>query len=360
MFHGSGVNRRGVLLFALGTTTTAFVAPNRWKKPVIESLLLPAHAQTSPSPASSVRTFRLLCSDNAEVNMTVHQFLSGDRKLLGNYKTLPTFNSNTDSWVLRNPYEAGDFLLSEGAFRTKYQPILDASSECDSTPPQSEDEDLRQFAVTCSTNDTISVDVFQHYNTGSGEILGNYVTSPRRDGDTIDVSAAQPYRADLFKLNQSQFIAAYQPELDASPECSQQRCEDEDITIELSHPFANFSEFSVNKLDIFFPLKLTGTAEVVDITASIVGSGNVSDDWYEVVSAPSSISPAAPNQTVHVRYRVDRITDEACLNSFFVEGQKPLVQLVVRGRCATNASITTEARLGTIGANCVFIKGLTP
>lgn len=45
--HGSLVSRRRMMGAAVAVTAVAPVLPSRWTKPVIDSILLPAHAQTS-------------------------------------------------------------------------------------------------------------------------------------------------------------------------------------------------------------------------------------------------------------------------------------------------------------------------
>jgi len=58
MSHQPNVNRRAAIRRSLGVAAGAAVfAPTSWKKPVIENVLLPAHAQTSPPPEDSTPLF---------------------------------------------------------------------------------------------------------------------------------------------------------------------------------------------------------------------------------------------------------------------------------------------------------------
>jgi len=46
-------SRRREVLKAGGVIASAYAVPEKWKKPVVDSVLLPAHAATSPAPTAS-------------------------------------------------------------------------------------------------------------------------------------------------------------------------------------------------------------------------------------------------------------------------------------------------------------------
>ncbi len=49
-------DRRQVLKVIIGGVATALILPSKWSKPVISSMLAPAHAAASPPPTTTTTT----------------------------------------------------------------------------------------------------------------------------------------------------------------------------------------------------------------------------------------------------------------------------------------------------------------
>lgn len=358
-------SRRKLLRYGVSTAAVAAAVQSPWSRPIVDAVLLPAHAATSEVPPIeaaidvAARQIEMSCSATPnELALTVYQAIgtksNNTIEVLGNYRDPISISDDGKSYTGTRPYPDPYYTMTEAQFIASYQSVLDASAQCRGEIGIS--ERYVQFSVTCSTGVSggPSVTVHQRYVTENGG-------AERFDGNYKNASANDPWDQPDFSMSEQEFRAKWQPIMDADAQCSVAACE---ATLELTHPGGASQrgvEFGPDRLIIEFPLRLApGSGDVSNLRGRVISQDPYSDGWYEFVGAIPDLTQNSPSTFVQLRFKVEDISDEECRRSATEVEAKPLIAIEITGDCATDSRITTSVMLDGIGANCTYIKSQLP